>query len=106
MKNLQKTVNKRAFEYIQKMKISSNMIDVENILINAVNSVFKTSNLGLLKIKLVREGRGDEYKFIMGKRFENQSKNLSEVLKYLFSFIPERFAKTIMYKNLQTQIFQ
>ena len=99
-----KTVDKRAFEQIKAIRNSNNMLEAEEAIRIAVGNIFKTLNLGLLKIRMRKEGQESEFEKIKQFRLQNEKLSKKEVQKYLSQYIPVRLQKTIMYKNFQEQI--
>lgn len=101
---LLKTVNKRAFEQIKAIKKANNMLEAEEAIRIAVGNIFRTFNLGLLKIRMRKEGQESEFEKIKQFRLQNEKLSKKEVQKHLSQYIPVRLHKAIMYKNFQDQI--
>lgn len=104
-------VNKKAFKEIRQIQTSSNMLEVESAINNAIHKTFGLWDLGLQKIAM-RKGYNElcaiygcitwngNFELMKAVRYHNFDTHKEDVKQYLISFIPERMKVSLMYKKI------
>lgn len=99
MKSIQKQVNKKAWKSIQAIKTSTNMIDVNIHINNAIMDTFSLRNMGLSKIEAINNGTLKEWEECKERNKKLMREQKEIVKSYLLTFVPTNLKNCRMYKK-------
>ena len=99
METITKKVDKRAWQSIKAIQLSTNMVDVNKHISTAILDTFKLRNLGLSKVIAIRNGSLADWQKRKEYNYNLMLSKKEEVRAYLFTFVPIELRECKMYKQ-------